>query len=135
MIQLKYANLIKTAAGCRTTFRDGSHVDAVPHNTPHYYVIAHRGGYGDDVLAYCRAHEFCHEFLAEKIFDQPSDVLWELAHGRRADNGIVIQEEMATQMFQRWLHANERPIVSGGCWDGWKAEALSLLAKDTSDAT
>jgi hypothetical protein len=36
-------------------------------------------------------------------------------------------EEIAAQTFQRWLRANERPIVSGVDWDRLKAEALELL--------
>lgn len=42
--------------GCETTFRFGSPVPAAPHDSHHYHVVAHRCGYGDDILAYLVAH-------------------------------------------------------------------------------
>src|SRR5436305_10212291 len=132
LISLKYADLSWTETGVRVWYRNVTAqglgtVQGHPHNTPHYYVIAHRCGYGDDVMAYCREHEFFHEWLSEIMYDTPSPVLWALANGRVLSGPRSIMEELLVQAFQRWVRANERPIVSGGKWDEWKAEALRLL--------
>jgi hypothetical protein len=112
----------------RTVFTSGGAVDGAPHpEMPHYHVIAHRCGYGDDLMAYCLEHEFCHSFLSEQLHGRPSRVMFALAHGRPIAPGRAAEEEMATQMFQRWLRAHERPIVGGIDWDRLKQEALTLL--------
>ena len=130
VIRLKYATLAYTPEGCTTTFQDGATADAAPHDLPHYHVVAHRLGYGDDLLAYCREHEFCHLFIEERLHDRPSLVLWSLAHGTTLSGSRAAYEEIAAQSFQRWLRANERPITSGVDWDGLKRDALRLLAGD-----
>jgi hypothetical protein len=127
MIRLKYATLLFTDWGCQTVFLDGATVDSIPHYTPHYYVIAHRLGYGDNVLAYCQEHEFCHSFLEERLHNRPSQVLWGLAHGSMLSGPAATYEELAAQQLQRWLRANERPISSGVNWDKLKAEAQEFL--------
>jgi hypothetical protein len=127
MIQLRFCQVAYTDYGCRTTFLDGAFVDAIPHLTAHYHVISHRCGYGDDVLRYCREHEVCHSFLAERMDDATSDVLWDLAHDLPTPPQYAVTEEIAVQTFQRWLRANERPIVGGADWDGLKRDALGLL--------
>jgi hypothetical protein len=35
---------------------------------------------------------------------------------------------MAAQTFQRWLRANERPILGGVDWDDLKRDALCMMA-------
>jgi hypothetical protein len=128
VIRLRYAVLGWTPQGCTTFFEDGTEVSAWPHpDMPHYHVIAHRLGYGDDLLAYCREHEAAHLFVEERLHNRPSRVLWALAHGQRISGCDAGYEEMAAQQFQRWLRANERPIVSGVDWDGLKRDALGLL--------
>lgn len=129
MIRLRFCSIEFTAAGAVTRFPDGTSVDATPHpDDPRYHVISHRLGYGSNVLAYCQIHEFAHAYLAERLRDRPSHVLWQLAHGQKVDRGEALYEEMATQQFQRWLHANEEPIVSCANWSKLKADALELLA-------
>ena len=128
-VELWHCSIVWTDEGCETVFLDGARIGAFPHpQIPHYHVIAHRCGYGDDLRAYCREHEFCHSFMAEKLYGNPSAVLWDLAHGKEPAPGPAVAEEMAAQTFQRWLRANERPIIGGCDWDGLKAEALRLLA-------
>jgi hypothetical protein len=127
MIKLQFCSLEWTEWGVTTRFHDGSEVGAWPHDTHHYRVISHRLGYGDDVMAYCREHEFAHAFVAERLRDEPSYVLECLAKGRPIDMSFAIFEEMAAQTFQRWLRANERPILAGVDWDGLKRDALGLL--------
>ena len=127
-IELKFCAIVYNEEGCTTYFRDGTKVEACPHpEMPHYYVVAHRCGYQDDILAYCREHEVCHELVAEYLTGTPSDVLWQLAHGKQASRYNMVAEEALAQMLQRFVRANERPIISGVDWDGMKAMALEML--------
>jgi hypothetical protein len=51
VVRLKHATIERTAFGCVTRFGDGSFVNSVPHpQDRHYYVVAHRCGYGDDLM-------------------------------------------------------------------------------------
>jgi hypothetical protein len=127
VIRLKYALVDFTEWGCRTVFENGAYADAIPHDTHHYHVIAHRLGYGDNILKYTQEHEFCHSFLEERFHDRPSQVLWGVAHQNMLKGPAAAYEEMAVQQFQRWMRANERPIVSGVDWDTLKREAMEML--------
>ena len=127
-IRLKYATIQFTSWGCKTTFEDGAEANAIPHQIPHYYVVSHRLGYGDDLLGYTREHEFSHSFLEERLYDRPSRVLWGVARGELLSGLDACYEEMAAQNFQRFLRANERPIVSGVDWDSLRRDALALLS-------
>jgi hypothetical protein len=124
---LKYATLTFDPKGCSTWFEDGKCAPAVPHDTHHYHVIAHRCGYADDIMAYCREHEFAHSFMEERLQDRPSRVLWGVAHNQQLSGPEAAYEEMMAQAFQRWLRAGERPIISGVDWDALKRDALRLL--------
>lgn len=127
-IHLDHCEIEYTPEGCTTRFHDGTTIDACPHpEMPHYHVIAHRCGYQDDILAYCREHEVAHEIVAEYLTGTPSDVLWQLAHGKTAARWNMVAEEALAQMLQRFVRANERPIISGVDWDGLKARALAAL--------
>jgi hypothetical protein len=129
MIRLTHCSIEWTDHGCVTRFPDGAEVGAYPHpEQPHYHVIAHRCGYGDDLLAYCREHEFCHALVAERFYDDVSFVLFPLAHKLKPPGGFALLEEIAAQTLQRWLRANERPILAGCDWDALKRDALELLA-------
>lgn len=127
-MQIGTATLTFYPEGAFTSYADGTSYAAQPHDTHHYAVIAHRCGYGDDILAYAREHEACHHIAAEWICGWTSKVLWPLAHGREPDPYDAISEEALTMTFQRWLRANERPIIGGVNWDGLKGRALALLA-------
>lgn len=115
--------------GCRTTFHDGSQWGAFPHDTHHYHVIAHRCGYGDDILRYAQEHEVCHLVAEEWLWDRPSRVLWALAHGDEIAPHDAACEEAVTMTVQRWLRANERPIIGGVDWDGLKRYMLEKLGE------
>ena len=121
-----YGALIRIDGGCE--------VRTWPHpSQPHYHVIAHRCGYGDDLMAYCFEHDFCHLFLCERLANRLSPVLYEQAGGTFEDfrgGTWPAWEEIAVQAFQRWLRANERPIIAGVDWDALKAEALALLDQE-----
>jgi hypothetical protein len=90
-------------------------------------VIAHRCGYGDDVDRYCWEHDIAHHLVAHWLQDAESAVLAGLARRRPLTGRQAAYEEMMAQAFQRWLRANEQPIVGGARWHDWKAEALALL--------
>jgi hypothetical protein len=86
--------------GVRVTFKDGTHVDGVPHHdSSHYAVISHRCGYADDLLSYAR---------------EPDPI--KAAH-----------EECLVQTCQRHWRAGELPIIGGVDWTELKAKALELL--------
>src|SRR5213075_3490181 len=87
VIALDYATVIWETDGVRVVFHDGAWTEGHPHHIPHYFVIAHRCGYGDDILSYCREHEFVHELLSERLTGGPSRVLWRLAHKDRPLTG------------------------------------------------
>jgi hypothetical protein len=128
MIRLRFCTIQLIGDGCRVRFLwNGHYCDARPHKTPHYHVIAHRCGYGDNVSRYCIEHEFAHCFVEERLFGRPSQVLWGLAHHQPVTTSLALYEEATAQMFQRWLRANERPILAGVDWDGLKRDALELL--------
>ena len=126
-IEIGPAAVTYTDEGCYTRYTDGATFGAHPHDTHHYHVIAHRLGYGDDTLRYCREHEVCHHMVSYWINGHDSQVIWALAHKQPVDLAYAIQEEALTQTFQRWLRANERPIIGDVDWDGLKARALGLL--------
>lgn len=127
--------------GAYTSYDDGTSYAAQPHDTPHYDEIAERCGYAwplsrrqptgqqraDARLRYCREHEACHHIVAEWIGGHTSRVLWPLAHGREPVPFEATAEEALAMIFQRWLRANERPIIGGVPWDDLKARALALL--------
>ena len=129
MIQLKFCTVAWRDDGAVwTTFEDGAECPATSHDTHHYHVIAHRLGYGDDVAAYTFEHELMHSFVSEWFHDKPSPVLWAIAHGEMLSGKDAAYEEIVAQTAQRWLRANERPILGGVDWDRFKASALAVLA-------
>lgn len=133
MIRLRFCTIEYTPEGCTTTFDDGASVDATPHPQDyHYRALCHRLGYQDDALAYCREHDVAHSLVAQWLSGKPSAVLWAKAHGTEPSYAETIMEEIAAQVHQRWWRANERPIIGDCPWDFWKAEALSLLAREPS---
>lgn len=128
LIELKYCAVQYHAWGCEMRFADGSLWPSIPHpELPHYHVIAHRCGYGDDLMAYCREHEVCHGLVAEWFYDGPSRVLHALARGAPHEHWDDIAEEIATMTLQRFVRANERPIVGDVDWDALKRRALHVL--------
>jgi hypothetical protein len=128
MIELAHCNIKFEPWGVRVVFPDGLYADGTPHpGMPHYHVIAHRCGYGDDLVAYCREHDFAHAFVEERLHYRPSRVLRGIATGRMISGEDAAYEEAFAQMFQRWVRANERPLLAGVDWDALKREALGLL--------
>lgn len=126
-IKLKHCELEVTDWGCVTRFADGSHFGAHPHDMPHYHVISHRCGYGDDLMRYCVEHELAHSVVAEWFRDAPSAVIWALAHGEEPEPYATLAEEVLAQTLQRWARTNERPILGGVDWDALRRHFLTLM--------
>lgn len=128
MIQLARVSVERVDWGCVSTFDDGASWGAHPHPADHHYnVIAHRCGYGEDLMAYAVEHEVCHHLLADELGSGVSPVIWALAHGQAPDTNAAAIEEIAVHALQRWIRANERPIVGEVDWDAIKARARALL--------
>ena len=127
MIETRFASVEPTPRGCVTHFRDGSMVGSHDHDTHHYAVIAHRTGYGDDTARYCLEHDVCHLLIEEALYGRPSRILWGLAHGEPVPAFDAVYEEFAAQGLQRFVRANERPIIGGVDWDALKARTLAVL--------
>lgn len=128
MIHTRHAFVSFTPWGCETLFLDGSSVPAqAHHDDPHYRVIAHRCGYGDDTLAYCREHEIAHLVVEEVLHDRASRVLWGLAHDDELAGPDAAYEEMAAQALQRFARAGEQPIIGGVDWFAARSRFLEVL--------
>lgn len=127
MIRIGTALVAYTDWGCETIYEDGASYGAHPHDNPHYHLIAARCGYDGDLLAYAREHEVAHHVMSEWAQGVTSRVLWPLAHGAEPIPAEAMLEELAAMAFQRWLRANERPIIGGVDWGGLKARALAIL--------
>jgi hypothetical protein len=123
MIRTRFASLEYTREGAITRFPDGSSYGALPHDKPHYHSVAHRLGYGGDILAYCREHELAHHLIAEE-FGSYSPVLWALAHGEQPPRMIAAAEEALAMTLQRYARANEVPMIEGIDWDALKCRLL-----------
>lgn len=135
-IQTPSAVVTYYADGAYSTYPDGTSYAAQPHDTEHYDMIAARCGYSvpawsDDAwkarMAYCREHEVLHHLVGAWFYDGPSPVLWALAHGQDVSPAAAALEEAMVMTCQRWVRADERPIIGGVDWDRFKAEALAVL--------
>ena len=115
--------------GCMSYFWDGTEYGAHAHDTHHYHVISHRSGYGDDIWKYAREHEVIHHLVGEYFFDAVSPIVWNLAHGLPISPEEAVKEEALVMLVQRWVRANERPIIGGFDWDALKERALGLLGE------
>jgi hypothetical protein len=128
VVTLKYASVELFDWGCTSHFLDGASYDATPHPWSHHYnIIAHRCGYGDDVMAYCIEHEIAHHVVEEFLHDRPSRILWGLAHGEPLSGPESAYEELMAQTLQRFARAAERPIVGDVNWDAMRARFLETL--------
>jgi hypothetical protein len=123
VIQLRYCTLEYTPDGAVTRYPDGSSYGALPHDEPHYHAIAHRLGYGGDILRYCREHEYAHHLIAEE-FCSHSPVIWALAHGERPPRMIAAAEEALVMTLQRYARANEVPMIENVPWRQLKDRLL-----------
>lgn len=127
MIELRYASLEYVPEGARTHFHDGTSFGALPHDKPHYHAIAYRLGYEGDILSYAREHELAHHLIGEE-FDQPSTVVWPLAHGLVPDRFGAAAEEALAMALQRYARTNEVPLIDRIDWQRLRSRFLALAA-------
>src|SRR5688500_11615431 len=107
LIKLKHCSLhYEKNAMIETHFHNGASWGAFPHHNDHYYEIARRLGYGDDLWWYAFEHEFAHSFCSEWIANKPSYVISSLASGHTPEPLYAAQEESLVHMFQRFLRNN-----------------------------
>lgn len=85
----------------RTTFADGTHCDACPHDTDAYRQHATDKGANGDEWLYAIQHDLAHVIYAHVFGNGISPVLWDLAHGGSAQGPQFDAEEQAVQSFQR----------------------------------
>ena len=129
MIELRYCTVEWTPSGCFSRFHDGRAFAAHPHpEMPHYHAIAYRLGYEGDTLRFCREHEISHHVVAEQ-FDQPSLVLWALAHGTEPSAFGAAGEEALAMSLQAYARTNQPPFVDRIDWSRARARFLSVLEK------
>ena len=129
----------------RTEFPDGACCWAVPHATDDYRATAERLGYAGDTAALSREHEFCHNFLARRLFRSHSPTLWAVAHPDDPGNVPLWQQEQEEALvmeFQRCLNEpafgrifRQKPLWTGYNLllfdlDSLRREALWLLRGD-----
>jgi hypothetical protein len=130
LVVLKHCIVEYTDWGVITHFPQsitGAQAHGVPHDTPHYFVAAHRAGYGDDILAYCREHDAFHNLVGQWFTDSVSDVLWCQAHKLPVNRANATFEEIAVQTAQRWVRGAEQPIVGDVDWFGFRDYAKQVL--------
>lgn len=128
MMRMKYCAIEWTEQGSQIRFDNGLICSSIPHDTHHYYVIAHRCGCGDDVHMYCRDHELAHVILSEVLERRAPRVLLETAqYGHALDWGASIMEECTAQMLQRWVRCGERPIIGNCDWDALRTKFLQCV--------
>lgn len=116
-IETRYHLIELRAWGCRT-YKKGSnwYVDAIPHETAHYFIIAARLGYQDDIYRYCWEHELAHCVVAEYLKNDTSLVLRHIAKMDTVSRWDITAEELLAQTLQRFANANEEPIISDINW-------------------
>jgi hypothetical protein len=97
-----------------------------PNFTDDYRAAAKFAGYLDP-LAYCLDHDFCHSLVNERVLNEPSHILWALAHGEPVPR-LTVQEEAATILFQRFLNGGRIFATSPDVdWFKIRSDAKKLL--------
>lgn len=102
-------------------------IEGHAHESAHYYVIAHRCGYGDDLFRYAVEHDLFHAWLYEYLGVGESLVLNALVAEKYIHPALAAQEEALVQVVQTWVRANIRPIIGGIGWDKLKYDAMDML--------
>lgn len=106
----------------RTTFADGTALDAAANTDPESVARAHALGYAGDTWQLSRDHEIVHLWLAQLLGWPVSPTLWTAARPGRpgsAAPGLREAEEVLVLAFQRWLRQGAwddhlQPLVDAG---------------------
>lgn len=107
----------------RTTFSDGTYVEARPNHTPEDLARAESLGY-DGVDRMTLDHDAVHCFLADRAGLPVSPVLWAVAHESHIDQADVDAEEGEALLFQRWIND---PGTAVPFPFGWRCDFLRLV--------
>ena len=92
-----------TATGSETTLPDGRVLPAQPQDTPAYRAQAQAIGYGDDMLAMCREHDYLHALLCQALGLPVSPALLGAINGAPT-NDLTGAEEDLVLAAQRFLN-------------------------------
>lgn len=97
-----------------------------PHFTDDYRAVATLTGY-DDPLRYCLEHDFFHSWVAWRILERPSSVLWALAHNEPPPL-ITAHEEALTILAQSYYNGGRMFATSPRVdWASIMKDAKRLL--------
>lgn len=101
----------------RTTFPDGSHLDASVNYDAEAYHWAREFGYGTDTASMFREHEVAHTFLALKLHLPYSPTLYHTAHPETAEVSTKrrLAEEALVADFQRLCNDPEYDSHTFAC--------------------
>lgn len=135
---LKYCRVEQTEYGCITTFEDG---ETSSNWAPQDYSIGPGHPYEgfvktandcgfDNLLEYIFDHDLSHAFLAEKMFNKPSPVLWAAAHGGCPGDASTLYEERYVYHWQRYVNLIIPPMEEE--WPLWAYEYKYLRSKDNA---
>jgi hypothetical protein len=102
MISLKYCIVNATNTGVETIFPDDTISTNWPPDDEYFRQVVKDCGFNCDEIGYIRHHDLSHAFLAEKMFDKPSPVLWNAAHEIAMDINASLYEERWVYYWQRF---------------------------------
>ena len=130
--ELRYCTVTWYDGWCWTEFDEtGEGWGAIPSHDEHYYRLAARLGYGDDIKRYCVEHDTCHSLVEQEVFDRPSPIIWNLAHGLTHPKDTVYEEALV-QFFQAFLRGGWEMTAAAPDIDWWaiREKAWLLLGRD-----
>lgn len=111
--------------GAWTYFDDGTSCFNHPPDHWFYRNVASWCGH-TDLDQYNWEHEVTHAFLAEKMWDAPSPILWNAAHNRKGNIVGSKYEERWCYHFQRFLRGIASDVVEPE-WHEWRVDARRRL--------
>src|SRR4051812_9790434 len=116
MVELKYCNLYETQYGARTIFSDAFETSNWPPDDANFHHIVSDCGFTNS-HSYIVDHDLAHCFLAEKMWDAPSPVLWSAAHGLHLERTASLFEERWVYHWQRFSQGLINPLEPE--WTTW----------------
>lgn len=128
-ITLKYVWLWEREGKILTRFKDdGTPTSEVePPDTEWHQDIMAQVGCEGEPIRYMFEHEFIHSFLAEKMWDKRSYVVWMAANGKPMSEAAGYFEERWCWHFHRYLNQIAPPLEPE--WEEWRREAWKHLGK------
>jgi hypothetical protein len=112
IIPLKFCTVSFYRHWVWTQFHDGQGYGAFPEYEPdrpffpNYtegYRAAAKFAGNLDPMVYCLVHDFAHSLVMQEVLDEPSQILWALAHDEPVPR-LTVFEEATVLVFQRFLN-------------------------------